>query len=78
MRYCANAPRFPRKNKAMKARITSNFRPPLRAFYAFLIASAVLWAIPRNARAQHLYVTQILPDLAGVVSEIQRYYGKGN
>jgi hypothetical protein len=36
--------------------ITSNWRPLLRAFYPFLIASAVLWAAPRNACAQ-LYLT---------------------
>jgi DNA-binding beta-propeller fold protein YncE len=41
----------------MKTTPASNWRPLLRAFYAFLIAFAALWAMPRNARAQ-LYVTQ--------------------
>jgi hypothetical protein len=41
----------------MKTSITSNFRPLLRAFYPFVIAIAVLWAMPRNAHAQ-LYITQ--------------------
>jgi hypothetical protein len=50
--------------QTMKNPITSNFRPLLRAFYAFLITIAALWAMPRNAHAQ-LYVTQ----LSGVVSE---------
>ena len=40
----------------MKTSITSNWRPLLRALYAFVIAIIVLWAMPRNARAQ-LYVT---------------------
>jgi DNA-binding beta-propeller fold protein YncE len=30
---------------------TSNWRPLLRAFYAFLIVVAGLWAMPRNAHA---------------------------
>jgi hypothetical protein len=41
----------------MKTTLTSNWRPLLRALYAFLITIAVLWAMPRNAHAQ-LYVTQ--------------------
>jgi len=49
----------------MKTSITSNFRPLLRAFYPFVIAIAVLWAMPRNAHAQ-LYVTQ---RGAGIVGE---------
>ena len=40
----------------MKRVMTSNLRPLLRAFYPFLIASAVLWVMPINASAQ-LYVT---------------------
>jgi hypothetical protein len=55
----------PSKNKAMKITLTSNFRPLLRAFYPFVIAIAVLWAMPRNAHAQ-LYVTQ---RGAGIVGE---------
>jgi hypothetical protein len=39
----------------MKTTPASNWRPLLRAFYAFLIAFAALWAMPRNACAQ-LYV----------------------
>jgi hypothetical protein len=38
----------------MKTSITSNLRPLLRDFYPFLIAIAVLWAVPRNAHAQLL------------------------
>ncbi len=52
----------------MKTRITANFRPLLRAFYPFLIAIAVLWAVPKNAQAQ-LYVTNRPGGGAGVVSE---------
>jgi hypothetical protein len=36
---------------------TLNWRPLLRAFYPFVIAIAVLWAMPRNAHAQ-LYLTE--------------------
>jgi DNA-binding beta-propeller fold protein YncE len=43
---------------------TSNWRPLSRAFYAFLVAIAALWAMPRNAGAQ-LYITQA----GGLVSE---------
>jgi hypothetical protein len=35
----------------MKTTITSNWRPLLRAFYPFLIATAALWAMPKNAHA---------------------------
>jgi hypothetical protein len=56
----------------MKTSITSNSRPLLRAFYAFLIIVALLWAMPRNARAQ-LYVGHEIPPKGGgsggVVSE---------
>ena len=55
----------------MKTSITSNWRPLLRAFYPFLIAFAVLWAVPRNAQAQ-LYISQmpLYPDsVTGIVSE---------
>src|SRR4029077_4400232 len=41
----------------MKTTLTSNRRPLLRAFYAFLIVIVAVSAMPRNARAQ-LYVTQ--------------------
>jgi hypothetical protein len=53
----------------MKTNITSNWRPLLRALYAFPIAIAALWVVPRNAWAQ-LYVTKPLlpPGLSGVVS----------
>src|ERR1700747_3668643 len=44
----------PRKNQTMKSSITSNRRPLLCAFYASLIATAALWAMPRNACAQLL------------------------
>ena len=53
------------QNKAMKKSITSNRRPPLRAFYPFVIAIAVPWAMSTNAQAQ-LYLTQ---EDAGVVSK---------
>jgi hypothetical protein len=44
------------------------------AFYAFLIASAVVWAIPRTARAQ-LYVAN-QPSLdVGIVSEYDTVTG---
>ncbi len=49
----------------MKTTLTSNRRPLLRAFFPFVIVTAVLWAMPRNAHAQ-LYVTQ---QGAGIVSE---------
>ena len=54
----------------MKTNLTSNLRPLLRASYAFPIAIAALWVVPRNAWAQ-LYVSQPLlpPGLFGVVSE---------
>ena len=59
-----------RKNKAMRTRITSNFRPLLRALYLFLIAGAVLSGLPRNAQAQ-LYILTAFPlgGPNGVVSE---------
>ena len=48
----------------------------MRAFYAFLIAIAVLWAVLRNARAQ-LYVSS-RPEggLLGVVSEYNATTGE--
>ena len=46
----------PRVNNSLKTRGTSILRPRLRACYAFLIAIAVLWTMPGNARAQRLYV----------------------
>jgi hypothetical protein len=51
----------------MKSSIPSNFRPPLRACYVFLIAIAVLSAMPKNANAQ-VYVLQINPA-SGTVSK---------
>jgi len=56
----------------MKRSITSNSMPLLRALYAFLIAIAVLWAMPRKAHAQ-LYVVQ--PG-AGIVSEYHATTGQ--
>jgi hypothetical protein len=41
----------------MKTSIASKGMPLLRAFYAFLIAGASFWAMPRSADAQ-LYSTQ--------------------
>ena len=61
----------------MHASIASNWRPLSRAFYAFLIASTVLWAIPRNAGAQ-LYVAQFLPLPLVVVSEYDAKTGATN
>jgi hypothetical protein len=51
----------PRKNQTMKSSITSNLRLPLYALYAFLIAIAVLWVMPRNASAQ-MYVAQLFSN----------------
>lgn len=55
----------------MKKTLTSNLRPLLRAFYAFLTVVAALWAMPRNACAQ-LYVTQA----GGLVSKYNTDTGK--
>jgi hypothetical protein len=51
----------------MTTTTTSNWRKLSPAFYAFLIAIAALWAIPRNACAQ-LYVSQ-LDKTIGIVSK---------
>lgn len=55
----------------MNTTSTSNWRPLSRPFYAFLIAIAVLCAMPRNASAQ-LYVTQA----GGLVSEYDATTGE--
>ena len=62
----------------MKSSVTSNFRPLLRAFYPFLTAFAVLWAVPRNAGAQ-LYVTWMpfQDSDKGFVSEYDATTGDG-
>ena len=60
----------------MKTRITSNWRPLFRAFYAFLIAFTTLWALPRNALAQRLYVTSGRLLEPGFVSEYDASSGK--
>jgi hypothetical protein len=54
----------------MKKSITSNWKPPFPASYLLIIAIAVLWVMPRNARAQ-LYVSQspFGPEGSGFVSE---------
>jgi hypothetical protein len=52
----------------MKSRIASNLKPLLSAFYAFLIAIAALWAMPRTAHAQ-LYVINKPGGGAQVVSK---------
>jgi DNA-binding beta-propeller fold protein YncE len=57
----------------MKSSITSNLRPLLRAFQAFLIAIAGLWPMPRNAHAQ-LYV--IRGSKTGIVSEYDAKTGE--
>ena len=59
---------------AMKTSIASKGRPLLRAFYAFLIAGAAFWAMPRNADAQ-LYVTQG-PSGRGFVSKYDATTGE--
>ena len=59
----------------MKSSITSNWRPLLRALYPFLIAVAVLWAMPRNAQAQILYVTNRPGSGAVVVSKYNAITG---
>ena len=46
----------------------------MRAFYPFLIGIAVLWALPRNAHAQHLYVTNVRGT--AVVSEYNAITGE--
>ena len=56
------------KEQTLKRSITSNWSPLLRAFCPFLIAIAVLLAMPRNARAQ-LYVTNDSVNSPGFVSE---------
>jgi hypothetical protein len=48
----------PGKNQTMKSSIISNWRPLLRALYAFLITIAAVWVMPRNVDAQ-LYIDQI-------------------
>ena len=60
----------------MKTNIALNWSPLLRAFYAFLIAIALLWAVLRNARGQ-LYVSS-RPEggLFGVVSEYNATTGE--
>jgi hypothetical protein len=63
----------PRKNKAMKKSITSNWRPLLRALYPFVIGIAVLWAMPRTAHAQ-LYVAE-LPG-GGPIGVVDKYDAK--
>ena len=45
------------QNKTMKTIITSNWRPPHRALFTLLLGIAALWAMPRSARAQVLYVS---------------------
>jgi hypothetical protein len=57
----------------MKSSITSNLRPLLRAFQAFLVAIAGLWPMPRNAHAQ-LYV--IRDSKTGIVSEYDAKTGE--
>src|ERR1700732_2535278 len=57
----------------MKSSIISNLRPLLRALYAFFIAIAVLWAMPRNAQAQRLYVTQMPFFPLSRVGEVSEY-----
>jgi hypothetical protein len=58
----------------MKTTLISNLGPLLRAFYAFLIVIAALWAMPRNACAQ-LYVTQA-GERGALVSEYNANTGK--
>jgi len=58
----------------MKTPFTS-WRPLLRAFYAFLIASAVLWVVPRTARAQLYVASRPSPSAGGLVGEYQAFTG---
>jgi hypothetical protein len=58
----------------MKTNITSNVRPLLHAFHPFLIAVAVLWAVPRNAQAQ-VYVLEQGPS--SFTSFVSEYSTKG-
>ena len=48
----------------------------MRALYAFLIAFATLWAMPRDAGAQILYVTNRPGGGAVVVSEYNAATGE--
>jgi hypothetical protein len=50
-----------RKQKPMKKNITANLRSLLHALHPFVIAVAVLWAVPRNAQAQ-VYVLEQGPS----------------
>lgn len=59
----------------MKSSTRSNLRPLLCAFYPFLIAIAMLWAIPRDAGAQILYVTSRPGSGAVVVSKYNAITG---
>jgi hypothetical protein len=53
------------QNKTMKTIITSNSRPLLRPLCTILLGIAALWAMPGNARAQVLYVSQGSPGIVG-------------
>jgi hypothetical protein len=59
----------------MKKSITSNWRPPFPASYLLIIAIAVLWVMPKNARAQ-LYVSQQPFGKPAFVSEYNASTGK--
>ena len=59
----------------MNTSIASNWRPRSRALYAFLIAIAALWVMPRNAQAQRgkiheakLVQTNLVSDIPGLAT----------
>jgi hypothetical protein len=58
----------------MKRNFPLDWRPFLRAFYPLHIGIIGLWAMPRSARAQHLYVSNI-PG-GGVLPFVSEYHTK--
>jgi hypothetical protein len=58
----------------MKKSITSNLRPLLRAFYAFLFAIAAPWAMSTNARAQAETIAQ---STGGATPSSEAFFGQG-
>ena len=54
----------------MNTSIASNWRPHSRALYAFLIAIAALWVMPRNAQAQRAMIHEAKLVQTNLVSDI--------
>src|SRR5215471_12077734 len=59
-----------RKANPMNTSIASNWRPHSRALYAFLIAIAALWVMPRNAQAQRAMIHEAKLVQTNLVSDI--------